>query len=81
MDIDPAGPDFEDPFRPPVVVHPVTTTGTRPYRSVQIYGREVGMAYCAEDVAEFLRRAGVAEPDLDDDQLVGWHGGGREVWE
>jgi hypothetical protein len=80
VDIDPTGPDFEDPFRPPVIVRPVSA-GPTPFRRVEIYGREVGVAYCPEDVAEFLRRAGVPDPDLDDAELVGWHGGGPDVWE
>ncbi|MEZ0088998.1 hypothetical protein [Streptacidiphilus sp. EB129] len=79
MDIQPTGPDFEDPFHPPVIVQPVTAAAT-PFRRVEIYGREVGVAYCAEDVVEFLRRAGVPDADLDDEELVGWHGGGRDVW-
>lgn len=68
-----------DIFHPPVVVRP-PTHGAKPYRRVEIYGRTVGKAFTAEDVAEFVRRAGVADPDLDDPDLVGWRGGGRTVW-
>ncbi|WP_052390876.1 hypothetical protein [Streptomyces sp. NRRL B-24484] len=68
-----------DIFTPPVVVHP-PTHGARPYRRVEIYGRPVGRAYGEEDVAEYIRHAGVSEPDLDDPDLVGWRGGDRTVW-
>jgi hypothetical protein len=68
-----------DIFTPPVVVRP-PTRGARPYRRVEIYGRMVGKAYDEADVVEFIRRAGVEEPDLDDSDLVGWRGGDRSVW-
>ncbi|MEV4612653.1 hypothetical protein AB0K43_08630 [Kitasatospora sp. NPDC049258] len=68
-----------DIFTPPVVVRP-PTRGARPYRRVEIYGRTVGKAFAAADVAEFIRRAGVEEPDLSDPELVGWRGGDQTVW-
>ncbi|MFD7642716.1 hypothetical protein ACFV4P_18870 [Kitasatospora sp. NPDC059795] len=68
-----------DIFHPPVVVRP-PTRGARPYRRVEIYGRTVGRATSEADVAEFVRRAGVDEPDLDDPELVAWRGGDRTVW-
>ncbi|MFJ5925882.1 hypothetical protein ACIQF6_25060 [Kitasatospora sp. NPDC092948] len=68
-----------DIFHPPVVVRP-PTRGARPYRRVEIYGRTVGRATSVEDVAEFIRRAGVDDPDLDDTELVAWRGGDRTVW-
>ncbi|WP_354639209.1 hypothetical protein [Kitasatospora camelliae] len=68
-----------DIFHPPVVVRP-PTHGAHPYRRVEIYGRTVGKAYGPEDVAAFIRHAGVEEPDLDDPDLVGWRGGDRTVW-
>ncbi|GAA2236281.1 hypothetical protein GCM10010430_16450 [Kitasatospora cystarginea] len=68
-----------DIFTPPVVVRP-PTRGARPYRRVEIYGRLVGKAYDEADVSEFIRRAGVDDPDLDDPDLVGWRGGDRTVW-
>lgn len=74
------GPAGGDIFHPPVVVHP-PTHGARPYRRVEIYGRTVGKAASAADVAEFIRRAGVEEPDLADPDLVGWQGGDETVWE
>lgn len=69
----------EDIFIPPVVVRP-PTRGARPYRRVEIYGRTVGRAYKEADVVEFIRAAGVEDPDLDDPDLVGWRGGDRTVW-
>ncbi|MEV8096992.1 hypothetical protein [Kitasatospora sp. NPDC085879] len=68
-----------DIFTPPVVVGP-PTRGAHPYRQVEIYGQPVGRAYGEADVAEFIRHAGVPEPDLDDPDLVGWRGGDRTVW-
>ncbi|MFJ4679659.1 MULTISPECIES: hypothetical protein [unclassified Kitasatospora] len=68
-----------DIFHPPVVVRP-PTRGGRSYRRVEIYGRTVGRATGPEEVVELIRRAGVAEPDLDDPDLVGWRGGDRTVW-
>ncbi|MFB7665501.1 hypothetical protein ACFC1R_16365 [Kitasatospora sp. NPDC056138] len=68
-----------DIFTPPVVVRP-PTRGARPYRRVEIYGRLVGKAYGEADVAEFIRQAGVDDPDLDDPALVGWRGGDRTTW-
>ncbi|MFJ1708296.1 hypothetical protein [Kitasatospora sp. NPDC088346] len=73
------GSSSGDIFTPPVVVRP-PTRGTRPYRRVEIYGRAVGKAFDAADVAEFIRRAGVDEPDLSDPDLVGWRGGDQTVW-
>ncbi|MFE1321323.1 hypothetical protein [Kitasatospora phosalacinea] len=69
-----------DIFHPPVVVRP-PTRGARPYRRVEIYGRTVGRATGPQDVVELIRHAGVAEPDLDDPDLVAWRGGDRTVWE
>ncbi|MFJ8042360.1 hypothetical protein ACIRBX_17905 [Kitasatospora sp. NPDC096147] len=68
-----------DIFHPPVVVR-APAKGARHYRRVEIYGRPVGRAESEADVAEFIRRAGVEDPDLDDPELVEWLGGGREVW-
>ncbi|GAA2150800.1 hypothetical protein GCM10009760_45470 [Kitasatospora kazusensis] len=68
-----------DVFTPPVVVRP-PTHGARPYRRVEIYGRTVGRATSAADVAEFVRRAGVEDPDLTDPGLIGWDGGDETVW-
>jgi hypothetical protein len=63
---------------PPVMVHPPMCGGRR----VTIRGVGVGRALRAQDVAEFLRRAGLAEEeaDLADPALVAWRGGGSDVW-
>ncbi len=70
---------MNDIFHPPVVVR-APTRGARPYRRVEIYGNPVGKATSEQDVAEFIRRAGVADPDLDDPDLVAWVGGDRTAW-
>ncbi|SEM63959.1 hypothetical protein [Streptacidiphilus jiangxiensis] len=64
-----------------VVVHPVQTDSTGPFRRVDILGESVGKAYSLEDVAEFCRRAGLEELDLDAERMVEWRGGGHDVWE
>lgn len=63
---------------PPVIVHPPTSGGRR----VTIRGVDVGRARRVRDVAEFLRRAGMAEDesDLADPELVAWRGGGAGKW-
>ncbi|MYT27772.1 MULTISPECIES: hypothetical protein [unclassified Streptomyces] len=66
---------------PPVIVHPPTPSGGR---RVTVHGQIVGLAHGRGDVAEFLRRAGVAEPAqdiaLDDPCLVEWRGGSLDDW-
>jgi hypothetical protein len=42
--------------------------------------RRLGTPGDVADVVEFIRRAGVEDPDLDDPGLVGWRGGDRTVW-
>jgi hypothetical protein len=68
----------EQPSHPPVIVHPLMSGGRR----VTIRGSDVGRAHRVQDVAEFLRRAGLAEDeaDLDNPALVVWRGGGPDVW-
>lgn len=61
---------------PPVVVLPLSVGGRR----VVIRGQDVGRALRRADVEEFVRRAGLDDPDIDDPQLVEWRGGGSEVW-
>ncbi|MFF2811687.1 hypothetical protein ACFVT2_31850 [Streptomyces sp. NPDC058000] len=42
----------------------------------------LGLAYRPADLSEFLSRAGL-DPDLvwsDDQTLIEWRGGGRDVW-
>ncbi|MEY9877591.1 hypothetical protein ABH931_007115 [Streptacidiphilus sp. MAP12-33] len=65
-----------------VVVHPVQADATAgPYRRVDILGEHVGKAYELADVAEFCRRAGLDELDLDAEHMVQWIGGSSDVWE
>ncbi|GEB51781.1 hypothetical protein SCA03_43320 [Streptomyces cacaoi] len=46
------------------------------------HGETLGTAYGLTDLIEFLSRAGidVATVDLDDDSVIEWQGGTREVW-
>ncbi|MFF4696033.1 hypothetical protein [Streptomyces chattanoogensis] len=66
---------------PPVIVHPPTPSGGR---RVTVRGQIVGLAHGRGDVAEFLRRAGIAGPagdvQLDDPRLVEWRGGNLDDW-
>ncbi|MFF4603352.1 hypothetical protein ACFY12_11460 [Streptomyces sp. NPDC001339] len=66
---------------PPVIVHPPAPSGGR---RVTVHGQIVGLAHGRGDVAEFLRRAGFAEPAedirLDDPALVEWRGGSLDDW-
>ncbi|WP_243639536.1 hypothetical protein [Streptacidiphilus pinicola] len=63
-----------------VVVHHVVDANP-PYRRVDILGETVGKAHSLRDVAEFCRRAGLDELDLDSQDMVEWIGGGSDVWE
>ncbi|AIA07741.1 hypothetical protein K530_52355 [Streptomyces noursei CCRC 11814] len=49
-----------------------------------VHGQIVGLAHGRGDVAEFLRRAGVADPahavSLDDPRLIEWRGGSLDDW-
>ncbi|MFJ9416738.1 hypothetical protein ACIRPT_21450 [Streptomyces sp. NPDC101227] len=62
--------------RPPVVVHPLSE-GTR---RVTVHDEPVGRARDLADVYEFLRRAGLEDPDLQDSALIEWRGGDSGVW-
>ncbi|UNO38691.1 hypothetical protein [Streptomyces sp. MST-110588] len=66
---------------PPVIVHPPTPSGGR---RVTLRGRFAGLAHGRGDVAEFLRRAGLApdseDIDLDDPELIEWRGGDLDTW-
>ncbi|KOG55753.1 hypothetical protein ADK76_20800, partial [Streptomyces griseoflavus] len=65
----------------PVIVHPPSPSGGR---RVTVHGQIVGLAHGRGDVAEFLRRAGLApdgeDIDLDTPGLIEWRGGGKDVW-
>jgi len=58
----------------PIVVHPASATGGR---RVTARGQILGLAYDDLDLVEFLRRAGVDEPEaiIDDPAWVEWRGG------
>lgn len=61
----------------PVVVYPPSPSGGRRVRA----GREIlGIAYGPDDLMEFLRRAGIDDPDLTEPGLIEWRGGGPEAW-
>ncbi|WP_030682493.1 hypothetical protein [Streptomyces rimosus] len=66
---------------PSVIVHPPSPSGGR---RVTVHGQIVGLAHGRGDVAEFLRRAGLApdaeDVDLDTPGLIEWRGGGKDVW-
>lgn len=63
----------------PIVVHQLSATGGR---RVTVRGQILGLAFGDDDVEEFLRRAGVAEPAeiLDDPAWVEWRGGRPHDW-
>jgi hypothetical protein len=63
-----------------VVVHPVVDA-IPPFRRVEIRGAYVGRARSRWDVAEFCRRAGLEDFDLESPDGVRWVGGGPNEWE
>jgi len=73
-------PDAPDHHHAHVVVHPVVDA-TPPFRRVDILGTQVGKAHSLRDVAEFCRRAGLDDLDLESDYNVQWIGGGPHQWE
>ncbi|GGO45042.1 hypothetical protein GCM10012287_11990 [Streptomyces daqingensis] len=64
---------------PPIVVHPPSEKGGR---RVTAHAEQLGVAYRLEDVAEFLRHAGLSDDEiqLDDPNLIEWRGGGPDSW-
>lgn len=64
---------------PPIVVHPPAAKGGR---RVTAHAEVLGTAFRPEDVAEFLRHAGLSDDEiqLDDPNLIEWRGGGLDVW-
>ncbi|MEW2415401.1 hypothetical protein AB0953_17025 [Streptomyces sp. NPDC046866] len=67
-----------------ITVHPVARTGGRRV-AAHVHGEDtiLGTAYGLPDLAAFLRRIGVEDPDRllsSGDPLVEWRGGGRDVW-
>jgi hypothetical protein len=63
-----------------VVVYPVVNANPR-YRRVDILGRRVSKAHSLRDVAEFCRRAGLEDIDVEVDESVQWIGGGPRQWQ
>ncbi|MFJ8163835.1 hypothetical protein ACIRBY_23310 [Streptomyces sp. NPDC096136] len=72
------------PDRARIVVHPPAPTGgRRVVAHIHAEDSILGTAYTLADVAEFLRRIGVDDPDAvlaAGDPLMEWRGGGPEVW-
>lgn len=62
----------------PIVVYPPAATGGR---RVRAGGEILGTAYNPGDLVEFLRRAGLDDPNLTDPGLIEWRGGGPDVWD
>ncbi|MFD3844755.1 hypothetical protein ACFWVB_02545 [Streptomyces microflavus] len=63
-----------------VIVSPPSSTGGR---RVRVDGTILGLAYGLDDLAEFLRRAGLEDVDAAEvarSPLVDWRGGGPDVW-
>ncbi|MFE4703333.1 hypothetical protein ACFRIC_40370 [Streptomyces sp. NPDC056738] len=65
----------------PIIVYPPDEQGGR---RVRLDGEILGLAYSLQDIAEFLRRAGLDDPDpawVEATALIDWRGGGPDVWE
>ncbi|MFE2490277.1 hypothetical protein ACFXGR_45100 [Streptomyces mirabilis] len=60
-----------------VVVSPPSMSGGR---RVRVDGVILGLALRPGDVAEFLRRAGLGDVDVETSELIEWRGGGPDVW-
>lgn len=64
----------------PVIVNPPSPSGGR---RVRVDGEILGLAHDLDDLAEFLRRAGLEGLDADDvanSELIEWRGGGPDAW-
>ncbi len=63
----------------PIVVHQPSATGGR---RVTARGQILGLAHSDADLVEFLRRAGVEEPEqvIDDEAWVEWRGARPHDW-
>lgn len=49
-------------------------------RRVRVDGTILGLAFRPADVAEFLRRAGLEDVEVETSALIDWRGGGPGVW-
>lgn len=68
----------------PIVVHRVSPSGGRRV-TVLVEGEEriLGLAYSDDDLSEFLRRAGLLDPDeliFGDSELIDWVGGAPHTY-
>ncbi|MET9882045.1 hypothetical protein ABZZ20_02605 [Streptomyces sp. NPDC006430] len=71
--------------RAPILVHPIAPAGGRRV-SLRVEGQDaiLGLAFSDADVIEFLRRAGVPDPDevvLGEPTLVEWQGDEPHAYE
>ncbi|MER8091385.1 hypothetical protein ACFVZR_38660 [Streptomyces sp. NPDC058316] len=64
----------------PIVVHRSSPSGGR---RVTAYGHILGVAHDDHDLIEFLRRAGLPDPEtlIDDPQMVEWRGSRAHQWD
>ncbi|MCX4790371.1 MULTISPECIES: hypothetical protein [unclassified Streptomyces] len=64
----------------PIVVHQPSPSGGR---RVTAYGHVLGLAHDDHDLIEFLRRAGLPDPEtlIDDSQMVEWRGSRAHQWD
>ncbi|MFE7752045.1 hypothetical protein [Streptomyces sp. NPDC057428] len=70
-------------MNPPVTVHHLSPDGGRRVSVRSSADTHIlGIAYSDRDVVEFLRRAGLEDPDLllDDPAWVRWRGGRPHEW-
>lgn len=64
----------------PIIVYPPDEEGSR---RVRVDGEILGRAYGLQDLTEFLRRAGLEDPDeawVRASTLIDWRGGGPDAW-
>lgn len=64
----------------PIIVYPPDEEGSR---RVRVDGEILGRAYSLQDLTEFLRRAGLEDPDeawVRASTLIDWRGGGPDSW-
>jgi hypothetical protein len=73
--------DIAVPYPANVVVHPVDHDIVgRPFRRVNILGRDVGHAFDPLDVTAFMRLAGLDSTLVHDPHMVQWQGDSPDVW-
>ncbi|MDA5283700.1 hypothetical protein [Streptomyces sp. Isolate_45] len=64
---------------PRLVIYPPDENG---WRRVRWDGQSIGVAHRPSDILDFLRDAGMEDPETLDltGELVEWRGGGPETW-